>query len=90
MQGNDNSNAEPEHDNGTTTEAHSDNGAPYIQSAPAANAEGHKSRKLEDMTRPTWLSILTQDGSKPPFMLMARSSDAFIIGTVSLAVFTVM
>jgi hypothetical protein len=89
MQVNDNSIAEPNHDHGTAAEAYSDIGAPYVQSGPAANAGGHKSRKLEDMARPTWLSILTQHGSKPPFMLKVRSSDAFIIGTVSLAVFTV-
>ncbi|KAH7357555.1 MFS transporter-like protein [Pyrenochaeta sp. MPI-SDFR-AT-0127] len=42
------------------------------------------------MTRPKWLSSLTQHGSKPPFMLKVRSSDGFIIGTIALAVFTDM
>ena len=41
------------------------------------------------MSTSSWLSSLTQHGSKPPVMLKVRSSDAFIIGTVSLAVFTV-
>jgi MFS family permease len=41
------------------------------------------------MARPKWLSSLTQHGTKPPFMLKFRSSDGFIIGTISLAVFTV-
>ncbi|OAK97631.1 MFS transporter-like protein [Phaeosphaeriaceae sp. SRC1lsM3a] len=42
------------------------------------------------MPRPQWLSVLTQHGDKPPFMLKYRSSDAFIIGTIALAVFTDM
>ncbi|KAI4925853.1 uncharacterized protein J4E92_006589 [Alternaria infectoria] len=42
------------------------------------------------MSTSSWLSSLTQHGSKPPVMLKVRSSDAFIIGTVSLAVFTDM
>ncbi|KAF2820459.1 MFS transporter-like protein [Ophiobolus disseminans] len=42
------------------------------------------------MARPQWLSSLTQHGSKPPFLLKYRSSNGFIIGTVSLAVFTDM
>ncbi|KAH8728352.1 MFS transporter-like protein [Phaeosphaeriaceae sp. PMI808] len=42
------------------------------------------------MARPEWLASLTQHGSKPPFMLKFRSSDGFIIGTISLAVFTDM
>ncbi|KAF2246643.1 MFS transporter-like protein [Trematosphaeria pertusa] len=42
------------------------------------------------MARPAWLSSLTQHGSKPPYLLRCRSSDAFIIGTVALAVFTDM
>ena len=41
------------------------------------------------MARPKWLSSLTHHGTKPPFMLKYRSSNAFIIGTISLAVFTV-
>ncbi|CAN9376943.1 unnamed protein product [Alternaria alternata] len=43
-----------------------------------------------DMEKSSWLSSLTNHGSKPPFMLKVRSSDAFIIGTISLAVFTDM
>lgn len=42
------------------------------------------------MKRPDWLLSLTQHGSKPPWLLKFRSSDGFIIGTVSLAVFTDM
>ncbi|KAL6706387.1 hypothetical protein ACN47E_005493 [Coniothyrium glycines] len=42
------------------------------------------------MARPQWLAILTQHGEKPPFMLKFRSSEGFIVGTVSLAVFTDM
>lgn len=41
------------------------------------------------MARHNWFTWFTQHGSDPPFMLQYRSSDAFIIGTVSLAVFTV-
>jgi len=41
------------------------------------------------MARPGWLSLLTQHGSEPPFMLKFRSSEGFIVGTVALAVFTV-
>ncbi|CAN9202652.1 unnamed protein product [Alternaria alternata] len=43
-----------------------------------------------DMEKSSWLSSLMNHGSKPPFMLKVRSSDAFIIGTISLAVFTDM
>ncbi|CAN9400481.1 unnamed protein product [Alternaria alternata] len=43
-----------------------------------------------DMEKSSWLSSLTNHGSKPPFMLKVRSSDAFIVGTISLAVFTDM
>ncbi|KAF2681061.1 MFS general substrate transporter [Lentithecium fluviatile CBS 122367] len=42
------------------------------------------------MGRPAWLVSLTQHGEKPPWLLKYRSSDGFIIGTVSLAVFTDM
>ncbi|EOA91318.1 uncharacterized protein SETTUDRAFT_152445 [Exserohilum turcica Et28A] len=42
------------------------------------------------MARHNWFTWFTQHGSDPPFMLQYRSSDAFIIGTVSLAVFTDM
>ncbi|KAF1914367.1 MFS transporter-like protein [Ampelomyces quisqualis] len=42
------------------------------------------------MPRAPWLSSLTQHGSKPPIMLKFRSSNGFIIGTISLAVFTDM
>jgi hypothetical protein len=87
MQVNNTSNAEPKHDHGTTAESNSDNGAPCTQNL-APNAGGH-TRTPEEMARPIWLSNLTQHGSKPPFMLKARSSDRFIIGTISLAVFTV-
>jgi hypothetical protein len=80
------SNAEPNH---RTAEARRDNGASYVQDVPAPKAGGRKSRKPEDMVRPTWLSTLTQHGSRPPFMLKVRSSDGFIIVTISLAVFTV-
>jgi hypothetical protein len=40
------------------------------------------------MAKPAWLLSLTQHGSQPPFLLRYRSSDAFIIGTIALAVFT--
>ncbi|KAF2853652.1 MFS transporter-like protein [Plenodomus tracheiphilus IPT5] len=42
------------------------------------------------MPRLQWLSSLTQHDAKPPLMLKLRSSEGFIIGTVSLAVFTDM
>jgi hypothetical protein len=42
------------------------------------------------MAKPAWLLSLTQHGSKPPYLLKYRSSNAFIIGTVALAVFTDM
>ncbi|KAH3949204.1 hypothetical protein HBI56_103080 [Parastagonospora nodorum] len=42
------------------------------------------------MPRPQWLSSFTHHGTKPPIFLKYRSSDAFIIGTISLAVFTDM
>ncbi|KAG9188041.1 hypothetical protein G6011_01964 [Alternaria panax] len=42
------------------------------------------------MLKAWWLSPLTNHGSNPPYMLKVRSSDAFIIATVSLAVFTDM
>ena len=65
--------------NGTaTTSAQNDDGA----------ARGGEAT-LQKRTRPKWLAMLTQHGEKPPFMLQFRSSDGFIIGTVSLAVFTV-
>lgn len=48
-----------------------------------------KEKGFDVMARPKWLSSLTQHGSEPPFMLKFRSSDGFIIGTISLAVFTV-
>jgi hypothetical protein len=43
------------------------------------------------MARPkwAWLASLTQHGEKPPWMLRYRSSEGFIVGTISLAVFTV-
>lgn len=41
------------------------------------------------MTRPQWLSNSKQHDQRPPFMLKLRSSESFIIGTISLAVFTV-
>ncbi|KAF2273440.1 MFS general substrate transporter [Westerdykella ornata] len=40
------------------------------------------------MRQPGWLASLTHDGDKPPFLLKTRSSNAFIIGTIALAVFT--
>ncbi|KAF7569063.1 AraJ, Arabinose efflux permease [Pyrenophora tritici-repentis] len=58
-----------------------------VQSDAAERDEEVTSKKR---TRPTWLAVLTQHGEKPPFMLKFRSSDGFIIGTVSLAVFTDM
>ncbi|ORY15743.1 major facilitator superfamily domain-containing protein [Clohesyomyces aquaticus] len=42
------------------------------------------------MSRPVWLSLLTQHGENPPWLLKYRSSEGFIIGTVALAVFTDM
>ncbi|KAF1937655.1 MFS general substrate transporter [Clathrospora elynae] len=54
------------------------------------NINNRKSRKSSNKARPEWLSSLTQQGSKPPYMLKFRSSEAFIVGTVSLAVFTDM
>ncbi|KAH6642984.1 major facilitator superfamily domain-containing protein [Boeremia exigua] len=42
------------------------------------------------MVRPGWLASLTHHSEKPPAWLKFRSSDGFIIGTVSLAVFTDM
>lgn len=41
------------------------------------------------MARPKWFASLTQHTDKPPAFLKFRSSNGFIIGTVSLAVFTV-
>ncbi|KAF2638355.1 MFS general substrate transporter, partial [Massarina eburnea CBS 473.64] len=42
------------------------------------------------MTRPAWLSWATQHGEKAPYLVKYRSSEGFIVGTVSLAVFTDM
>jgi len=58
-------------------------------SAQNDDAERGGEATLQKRTRPKWLAVLTQHGEKPPFMLKFRSSDGFIIGTVSLAVFTV-
>ncbi|RMZ67379.1 vesicular amine transporter [Pyrenophora seminiperda CCB06] len=54
------------------------------------DTERGKCATSHKMVRPTWLAILTQHDKKPPFMLAFRSSDGFIITTVSLAVFTDM
>ncbi|KAJ4292708.1 hypothetical protein N0V90_009371 [Kalmusia sp. IMI 367209] len=40
------------------------------------------------MARPEWLKSLTQHGSTPPYLLKYRSSEAFIITTIALAIFT--
>lgn len=42
------------------------------------------------MARPAWLPSLAQNGEKPPVYLKVRSSNWFIITTVSLAIFTDM
>ncbi|KAF2494284.1 MFS general substrate transporter [Lophium mytilinum] len=39
---------------------------------------------------PAWLSSLTHHGSEPPMFLKIRSSEPFITGTITLAVFTDM
>ncbi|KAF2812895.1 MFS general substrate transporter [Mytilinidion resinicola] len=41
-------------------------------------------------SRPAWLSSLTQHRSKPPMFLKIRSSEPFIICTITLAIFTDM
>ena len=43
----------------------------------------------KQMARFAWFASLTQQGTKPPYLLKFRSSERFIIGTVALAVFTV-
>ncbi|KAL1612907.1 hypothetical protein SLS60_001137 [Paraconiothyrium brasiliense] len=42
------------------------------------------------MARPKWLQSFTQHGTKPPYLLKYRSSEAFIIATIALAIFTDM
>jgi MFS family permease len=42
------------------------------------------------MARPQWLQSFTQHGTKPPYLLKYRSSEAFIIATIALAIFTDM
>jgi hypothetical protein len=76
---------EPHGDHGTTPGLHHDAEKTCIQKDAARTPTIAK----PDMAKSSWLSSLTNHGSKPPFMLKARSSDAFIIGTVSLAAFTV-
>ncbi|KAF1974196.1 MFS transporter-like protein [Bimuria novae-zelandiae CBS 107.79] len=42
------------------------------------------------MRRPLWLQSLTQQGTTPPYLLKYRSSEAFIVATIALAIFTDM
>lgn len=42
------------------------------------------------MARPKWLQSLTQQGDQRPYLLEYRSSEAFIITTIALAIFTDM
>lgn len=42
------------------------------------------------MALPKWLQRFTQHGTKPPYLLQYRSSEAFIIATIALAIFTDM
>lgn len=45
---------------------------------------------MKEMVRPKWLQSFTQHGTKPPYLLKYRSSEGFIIATISLAIFTDM
>ncbi|KAF1831192.1 MFS general substrate transporter [Decorospora gaudefroyi] len=67
----------PQHHSDTTTAA---------ARLPSPSGSREKKGRLDV----AWLSLLTQHGSKPPFLLKFRSSDGFIIFTVSLATFTDM
>lgn len=78
--------AEPLRHGGTTSDDQQLNGIPDAHNSNNQLREGDVS---SSMTRQRWLSWFTQRGADPPFMLKYRSSDTFIIGTISLAVFTV-
>ncbi|EUC46692.1 hypothetical protein COCMIDRAFT_92194 [Bipolaris oryzae ATCC 44560] len=60
----------------------------YAEKTPALqHSAGKDAAKISQRK---WSSWFTQRGSEPPFLLKYRSSDTFIIGTVTLAVFTDM
>lgn len=58
----------------------------YAENPAFQHSDGKGATKI---SRRKWSSWFTQRGFDPPFLLKYRSSDTFIIGTVTLAVFTV-